>query len=130
MCFSRYCWLLLLGIITTHLQAATTGPDFATSTELQVTPDKCISLQQGRTCYSKVTASWRSQTPLDLCLFMHDQQLHCWQQHSSGTLVFEFAAEQSTLLQLRQQQQVVQQVLIEVNWVHKASKTKRHWRLF
>lgn len=130
MYFSRCCWLLLLSLMTTHLQAATPEPTLTAATELQVTPDKCISLQQGRICYSKVTASWRSQTPADLCLFMHDQPLHCWQQQSSGSFAFEFAAEQSTLLQLRQQQQVVQQVLIEVNWVHKASKTKRHWRLF
>lgn len=130
MCFSRYCWLLLLGLITTKVLAATPETDFAATTALQVTPDKCISLQQGRTCYSKVTARWRSETPLDLCLFMHDRQLHCWQQQSSGTFQFEFAAEQSALLQLRQQQQVVQQVIIEVNWVHKASRTKRHWRLF
>lgn len=130
MCFSRYYWLLLLSVLTTKVLAATPEPDFAVGTELQVTPDKCISLQQGRTCYSKVTARWHSQTPLDLCLFMHEQQLHCWQQHRSGSFEFEFAAEQSTLLQLRQQQQVVQQVLIEVNWVHKASRTKRHWRLF
>ncbi len=109
---------------------AVAAAETSSGVELQVTPDKCISLQQGRTCYSQVTASWRSQTPQDLCLMLQEQQLYCWQQQRSGRYQFEFAAPQSAVLQLRQQQQVLQQVTIEVNWVHKASKTKRHWRLF
>ena len=97
---------------------------------LTVTPDKCISLQQGRTCYSTVTARWHSVKPLDLCLTLAEQVLQCWQQQSWGSHQFEFAAAQSSTLALRQHQQVLTQIEIEVNWVHKASKIKRHWRLF
>lgn len=112
------------------MATAAEAAETPSSVELHVTPDKCISLQQGRTCHSQVTAVWHSQTPQDLCLMLQEQQLYCWQQQRSGRYQFEFAAAQSTVLQLRQQQQVVQQVTIEVNWVLKASKTKRHWRLF
>ena len=100
------------------------------SVVLAVTPDKCISIQQGRTCYSTVTARWHSAQPLDLCLTLADKVLKCWQHQIQGSHQFEFAAAQSTKVMLRQQQQVLAQVEVEVNWVHKASKIKLHWRLF
>jgi hypothetical protein len=130
MYFKHLVWLIVMFCSVFFMADAAATPDTPSGVELHVTPDKCISLQQGRTCYSQVTASWRSKTPQDLCLMLQEQQLYCWQQQSSGRYQFEFAAPQSAVLQLRQQQHILQQVTIEVNWVHKASKTKRHWRLF
>jgi hypothetical protein len=102
----------------------------AVDIEFKVTPDTCVSLQQGRTCYSKITAQWQSAEPLDLCLALENQVLHCWTQQQQGQHQFEFAAASGSKVLLLQQQQPVAQAKIEVNWVHKASKTKRHWRLF
>ena len=119
---------LLLAALAQHSYFA-----FAADTndvELKVTPETCVSLQQGRTCYSKITAQWQSTEPLDLCLVLENQVLHCWTQQQRGQHQFEFAAASGGKVLLLQQQQPVAQAKIEVNWVHKASKTKRHWRLF
>ncbi len=122
--------ILLATLLVTPAAAAATPPAETPAVMLKVTPDKCISLQQGRACYSKVTAQWHSSQPLDLCLKLDDAELHCWHQQQAGSYVFEFAGAQASSVQLWQQQQVVAQSRIEVKWVHTASKTKRHWRLF
>ena len=124
----RICSTLLLAAIAQHSSVT-----FAAATmdvELTLTPDTCVSLQQGRTCYSKVTAQWQSTELVDLCLVIENQVLQCWTQQQQGQHQFEFAAASSSKVLLVHQQQPVAQAEIEVNWVHKASKTKRHWRLF
>lgn len=129
MYFSRQVWRCLL------LNFILLSPTFSNAAEevsvvLKLTPDTCVSLQQGRTCYSKVTAIWHSNQPLDLCLTIEEQILQCWKQQQQGRHQFEFAAANTSLVRLVQQQQQLAQAKIEVNWVHKASRVKRHWRLF
>jgi hypothetical protein len=121
----QLCCVLLLAGFSKPCMAAD-----AVDIEFKVTPDTCVSLQQGRTCYSKITAQWQSAEPLDLCLALENQVLHCWTQQQQGQHQFEFAAASGSKVLLLQQQQPVAQAKIDVNWVHKASKTKRHWRLF
>lgn len=122
-----FCWLLTA---TLALQSCLVGAADVTAVELKITPDTCVSLQQGRTCYSKVSAHWHSNQPLDLCLVIDDQVLQCWKQQQQGQHQFEFAAAATSVVRLLQDQQPLAQAHIKVNWVHKASKTKRHWRLF
>ena len=123
-------WLLLTAALA--LQSFYAGATDAAAVELNITPDTCVSLQQGRTCYSKVTARWHSNQPLDLCLTIENQVLQCWTQQQQGQHQFEFAAAATSVVRLLhdQQQQPLAQAQIKVNWVHKASKAKRHWRLF
>lgn len=121
-------WLLLTASLV--LQSFYAGAADAVAVVLKITPDTCVSLQQGRTCYSKVTARWHSNQPLDLCLAIEDQVLQCWKQQQQGQHQFEFAGAASSMVRLLQQQQQLAQAQIEVNWVHKASRAKRHWRLF
>ncbi|RVU41803.1 DUF3019 domain-containing protein [Rheinheimera riviphila] len=129
MCFSRQCcWILLISALLLHCTGV--GATEAVAVVLKMTPDTCVSLQQGRTCYSKVTARWHSNQPLDLCLAIDDQVLQCWKQQQQGQHQFEFAAASTSVVRLLQDQQPLAQAQIEVNWVHKASRAKRHWRLF
>jgi len=129
MCFSHqlWCWLLLS---CTLLYSTFANAADEVAVVLKLTPDTCVSLQQGRTCYSKVTANWHSNQPLDLCLAIEEQVLQCWKQQQQGQHQFEFAAASSSVVRLLQQQHQLAQAKIEVNWVHKASRVKRHWRLF
>ena len=120
-------WLLTA---TLALQSFFAGAADAVVVVLKITPDTCVSLQQGRTCYSKVTARWHSNQPLDLCLTIEDQMLQCWKQQQQGQHQFEFAGASASMVRLLQNQQPLAQAQIEVNWVHKASRAKRHWRLF
>jgi hypothetical protein len=106
------------------------APTNPATVQLNITPDTCVSLQQGRICYSTVTASWHSQQDLDLCLALDNEILQCWTQQSQGKYKFEFASPQTSVVRLLQQQKVMAQAPIKVNWVHQASKVKRHWRLF
>lgn len=119
---------LLLAVIAQ--QSSVTFAADTMAVELNLTPDTCVSLQQGRTCYSKVKAQWQSTEPVDLCLVLEEKVLQCWTQQQQGQHQFEFAAASSAKVLLLHQQQPVAQAKIKVNWVHKASKTKRHWRLF
>jgi hypothetical protein len=130
MCFSRQslCWFLLFSALLLHCTRV--GATEAVAVVLKITPDTCVSLQQGRTCFSKVTASWHSNQPLDLCLTIEERVLQCWEQQQQGQHQFEFAAANTSMVRLLQQQQQLAQAQIEVNWVHKASRAKRHWRLF
>jgi hypothetical protein len=124
-----FCGLLVAML---SLQSFVTAATESATVELKITPDTCVSLQQGRTCYSKVTARWHSNQPLDLCLTIEEQVLQCWKQQQQGQHQFEFAAAATSKVRLlqNQQQQPLAQTQIEVNWVHKASRAKRHWRLF
>jgi len=121
-------WLLLTASLA--LQSFFVGAGDAVAVVLKITPDTCVSLQQGRTCYSKVTARWHSNQPLDLCLAIEDQVLQCWKQQQQGQHQFEFAGASTSMVRLLRDQQLLAQAYIEVNWVHKASRAKRHWRLF
>lgn len=121
-------WLLLTAALA--LQSFFVGAAETVAVVLKITPDTCVSLQQGRTCYSKVTARWHSNQPLDLCLTIEDQVLQCWKQQQQGQHQFEFAATSTSVVRLLREQQPLAQARIEVNWVHKTSRAKRHWRLF
>ncbi|GAB3019843.1 DUF3019 domain-containing protein [Bowmanella dokdonensis] len=99
---------------------------------LTVTPDTCVALNQGRTCYATIAVTWHSELPGDYCLQLEDQTqpLHCWQKANQGHWQFEFAAEQSTRLLLTNGQQTLAKHEIQVNWVYKSQRRKRGWRLF
>lgn len=50
----------------------------------QVSPQTCITEQQQQSCYTTLQLSWHSQTPIDLCVYLAEEQLQCWQQSTSG----------------------------------------------
>ncbi|WP_052417472.1 DUF3019 domain-containing protein [Cellvibrio mixtus] len=101
---------------------------------LLLTPSRCVALHQGQVCYQRVQISWSSFAAGNYCVYQEatPQPLHCWQEQTQGTFVYEFASDSSLLLQLKNaQQQVVAESTMEVAWVYKANtRRKTHWRLF
>lgn len=104
------------------------------ASSLLLTPARCVALHQGQMCYQRVQVSWSSFAPGNYCLYQEPQTqpLHCWQEQTQGTYVFEFASDTARVLQLKNgQQQVVAESTMEVAWVYKANtRRKTHWRLF
>lgn len=106
----------------------------AISASLLLTPARCVALHQGQMCYQRVQISWSSSKTGNYCVYQQEREkaLHCWQQQSEATLEIEFAADRSSLVQLKNdQQQVVAEATFEVAWVYNANtRRKTHWRLF
>ena len=77
MSFSGYFSLLLL-TWANYTQAA---PPVHNATGLFVTPERCVALRQGQTCYQEVIFSWRQAQKGNYCLvnLSTKQVLTCWQ---------------------------------------------------
>lgn len=61
-------------------------PNAADCTALcwQVSPQICVTEQQPQNCTTQLQLHWRSNTPLSPCIYLAEQQLHCWQSSTQG----------------------------------------------
>ncbi|WP_188689522.1 DUF3019 domain-containing protein [Bowmanella pacifica] len=115
--------LLLLGFATNANQAPA---------QLLVSPDTCVTINKGRTCYTQVSIEWHLPQTGDYCLFLAglSEPLACWQNRQQGNWQFEFSSSTSTTLLLKQGNEVLLSQEIQVNWVYESQRRKRNWRLF
>jgi hypothetical protein len=102
---------------------------------LEVTPERCISLHKGQTCYQEVTFTWQHPQANDYCLVnvTRNQVVQCWRQTSTGEASFDFQSTVSNDFALRpkQQNRDLARAQIIVASVYKSSKrSKSSWRLF
>lgn len=118
---------------------ATEPAALASDWQLTLTPQHCVTLEQGRLCYADIRVSWQllsaavphqAAQPAQLCLYLAQQRLRCWPYQTQGQWQFEFAAAQSQQLDLRVAGQLVASRTIQVSWVQQKSRHKRQWRLF
>jgi hypothetical protein len=127
----RIAALLLLGCTQIHAEEL---PSTHEAASVLLTPARCVALHQGQVCYQRVQISWSSSVVDNYCIYQENltNPLHCWQQQNQGTLVYEFASDDSRLLQLKNsRQQTIAESTLEVAWVYKANtRRKTHWRLF
>ncbi|GGO64459.1 hypothetical protein GCM10010982_03950 [Bowmanella pacifica] len=115
--------MLLLGFATNANQAPA---------QLLVSPDTCVTINKGRTCYTQVSIEWHLPQTGDYCLFLAglSEPLACWQNRQQGNWQFEFSSSTSTTLLLKQGNEVLLSQEIQVNWVYESQRRKRNWRLF
>jgi hypothetical protein len=102
---------------------------------LFVSPQRCVALRQGQTCYQEVTFSWRLAQKENVCLInlLTKQVLKCWQNTEQGKFDLDFQSTQSTDFVLRAEKQDIDlsTTHITVSWVFKSSKRpKSSWKLF
>ncbi|MBU2068713.1 MAG: DUF3019 domain-containing protein [Gammaproteobacteria bacterium] len=123
-----YCYILIL--------AGCLWPGCAAADQLlQLTPATCVTLQQGRSCHTQVQVSWQLPKADNVCLYLQQQVLHCWQNSAGAQWRWRFehaSSQQLTLWQLDTNGQpsvLLDSASVEVNWVHNAQK-KRLWRRF
>jgi hypothetical protein len=124
--------LLLLSGNDPVLAAEPTAPS---SVELAVSPERCVALRQGQTCYQQVEFNWRSIRGGDFCLVDTSQNktLHCWTKINQGRFNYDFQGQQSRHYALRVKGSSIDlaEQKITVAWVYKSpNRPKASWRLF
>jgi hypothetical protein len=124
--------MLLVLTLTNHSHSAQRNQY---SHGLFVTPERCVALRQGQTCYQEVTFSWHLPQKGNYCLMnlSTKQILKCWQNTDQGRFNLDFQATQSTDFSLRAEKQDtdLSKTHITVSWVFKSSKRpKASWKLF
>lgn len=101
---------------------------------LTATPNNCVTLRQGRTCYAQVMIAWQSKMKGNFCLRQKatGKTLKCWRESNKGQWTFEFQANETTDYQLVSVDkiEIIAKTSINVSWVHKTTPRKRRWRLF
>ena len=103
--------------------------------ELTVSPNRCVALRRGQTCFKDVTIKWHTDVNSNYCLRIEgsDDYLHCWSGTRQAMLKFDFQSTASKTIQLVNQKnnQVLLETEITIAWVYKSkSRAKASWRLF
>ncbi len=114
-------------------------PTLSTKIAFSVQPQQCVTLRQGRDCFATVTIQWQKQTEQALCLYhvnkkqdQRKKQLVCWPKSKEGHTNIEFESNDNLTYQLRtlKGDHLLAEAEIVVSWLHKATTTRRRWRLF
>jgi hypothetical protein len=126
---------LLLGLTAVLAEKA-----FAeTTAAMEMTPDRCVAMTEGQTCYQTVTVSWQSTELESYCLFEEnsDTALVCWDNANEGEAKLAFESSESVTYRLRlsknptETKKVVAEQNVLVTWVYSKTKKRRNsWRLF
>ena len=103
---------------------------------LQMKPQMCVALTQGRTCYAQVTIEWSASYTGNFCIAKQNtdgipQKIQCWTQSKGDSVSFEFESNESLTYQLTTNgNETLAETTLNVSWVHENSPRKRRWRLF
>ncbi|MCF2949138.1 DUF3019 domain-containing protein [Paraglaciecola aquimarina] len=105
------------------------------SIQLKISPQRCVALRQGQTCYQHVEFNWHSTVKGDFCLveLSQNKTLQCWSKINQGSLSYDFQDQASRNYVMRAKGSTIDLVKqkITVAWVYKSSKRpKGSWRLF
>ena len=133
----RFNWAHCL-VLSFGLQHSSVWANNSESTSLagdlfKVKPSTCVTIREGRDCFTKITFNWRLPEQKNVCLVDKNANkvLKCWQNSHEGQAKFEFKSQiKVTYLLLDQEQNVLGETLVDVSWVYKASPRKRRWRIF
>lgn len=128
-------WILLLYFgVSFQLIAQQNLP---VSANLQVQPNKCVALNQGRECFTQIMIRWEFKEKSDYCLFLKGLEelprpIKCWQGLNQGQWQYEFqsAKDAQFILMEKNSNTVLASASVQVSWLYKASTRKRRWRLF
>jgi len=126
--------LLMLSLsfgVTSILSAEQLTP----SATISVTPQQCVAMRQGQTCYVDVTIKWTASAIGDYCLHssLQTKPHQCWQQEHSALFERELAASQDIIfsLQAPQSKAILAKAVLEMAWVYdKNSRKNVSWRMF
>jgi len=105
------------------------------SSTLSVTPNRCIALQQGQSCFATLKFHWTTPPSGEFCLFDERRKdpLVCWIGNSITTHVQTFESDKNVGydIRLKSNNESLADVLVKISWVYKSnnSSTSR-WRLF
>lgn len=99
-----------------------------------VSPNTCVALNKGRTCYAKTIINWRSETAGSFCITINasDTPIKCWVDVRKGEFTYEMLSKDKVVIKLHSDtdELVVAKATIEVSWLYAGDNRKRRWRLF
>lgn len=115
-------------------EAKATQLSSAATTTFDASPSNCVTLRQGRQCFTTVSLVWQVDKPGNYCILRKStgQTLQCWRNAKASRWIFEFQSTEKIEYQLVEveQNKIIAETSINVSWVHKATPRKRRWRLF
>jgi hypothetical protein len=128
---------ILLVLLFTHQSARANDKQTKQqlSAKMTISPDQCVAMTEGQTCYVDIELQWQTSNIGEYCLFSSGQEkaLKCWSNTSKGNFQQEVASKQNVIYTLRKQQTNARlaQSKLEMAWVHKRrGKPTTWWRLF
>jgi len=119
--------LLLASVALVSVQAK------AQDTELTVTPNKCVAISKGTTCYRSLIFRYNSTSKADICLVIDDnpEPLACWRDKAAVEYRYRFASNESLLFRIIDAgRRVKASASVDVAWVYRKSRKRNRWRLF
>lgn len=115
-------------------QSLGTAKPSAEVEQFNALPATCITLRQGRKCFTNVTISLKISKIGDYCVYQQGgtKPIRCWQKVHPSNLSFTFESAKKVVYELREQQsqEIIAQTAVEVSWVHQKTSRKRRWRIF
>ena len=114
------------------LIAAKAIADTDTDYQLILSPDKCVSLRQGQTCYVNIELQWSAKVVGSYCIYASNQQqpMQCWSNKRLGEIKMEFSSDQNTWFYLRKDADNLAEVELKMAWVYKRKRSSLSWRVF
>lgn len=137
MYFNPHCkWILVLCFI--YLPIPSSAQETETiSAYVKAQPNKCVALNQGRQCFTKMSIEWQLAHSSSVCMHIEyasgaRSKISCWDNNRSGQVEFDFQSAQTAQLRLVRQadNHLLASTPIQVSWLYQASSRKRRWRLF
>ncbi len=111
----------------------------ANATEIQasmnVSPEQCVAMRQGQSCYVSVQLSWQVDTPGNYCLYTEGESraLNCWENTAKGEIKKSFDSKVNLEFSLRRQNESssLASAVVKMAWVHKKKgQARKSWRIF
>lgn len=123
-------WLALI-LLSYSMQVSSNESTVA----FTATPQQCVALHKGQTCYQDVLFRWNTPEQGHYCLVQskNQRQLACWNGMSILQYQYSFEGDKTTTFSLVRNNEIkpLAQVKVVVTWVYKAPKQSQSgWRLF
>ncbi|MDN3702382.1 DUF3019 domain-containing protein [Vibrio artabrorum] len=99
------------------------------------TPEQCVALHKGQTCYQNIQFKWQTPNKGKYCLLQaaDSQRVICWEGNFLQHYEYSFERTNTTAYRLIEQStdRILAEVKVVVIWVYKAPKQSQSgWRLF
>ena len=105
-----------------------------TAVLFSVSPQKCVTLKQGRVCYLDLDIEWKAPDKSDYCISWKSKKEteKCWKDSNKGDTSIEFAHHEDDWLQLTNKTtgNIIAVTPIVVKWVYKSRQKASVWRVF
>jgi len=100
---------------------------------LTITPNKCVALRKGQTCYQQLNIKFIAPVIGEYCLRISDQAepLRCWDGVESIAYQYRLASKTDMAFEIIDAADTkIASELVTIAWVYKKSQTRSRWRLF